>query len=218
MFSKPSPWSSIVSSPTCTISSTPSPVEIPKAWPPGNSLTRSPVTGATATCPDGSMATPSPAIFCANTSSGTDSRSTTVPSSGARISIFAISLTPCLLALLYTIVIHAAIFHETIDATGNTVRLRYHHNLDDLAPLDHTRGAKTLETRLVDLNGIIDKEAQPCDTALHALYIRLATKRREHLASQHVVAILFHRAFRRSRLPRRPRTPRDLRASLAFGQ
>jgi hypothetical protein len=50
--------------------------------------------GATATCPDGSMATPSPAIFCAKTSSGTVSRSTTVPSSGARTCISAMVSLP----------------------------------------------------------------------------------------------------------------------------
>src|SRR6266566_4380419 len=122
---------------------------------------------------------------------------------------------------LNAIIVHAAVFHETIDAAGNTVRLRSHDNLGDLTALDYTGGAKTLEARLVDLSGIIDKEAQPCDTALHALHIGLATKRLEHLSSQYVVTVLRHRAFRRSRLPRLPRrsrTPRDLRTSLAFGQ
>src|SRR5712692_10507860 len=175
MFPNPSPLSSTVSSPMCTMSSTPSAVAMPKACPPGNSLTRSPVTGATASCPDGSMATPSPAIFCAKTSSGTLSRSTTVPSSGARTCISAITyLLPYLLALLCDLIARAAVFHEAIDAAGNTIRLCSHHDLGDLAPLDHTRGTQALEACLVDLFGVVDEEPKPCDAALHALYICLA--------------------------------------------
>src|SRR5712692_2782904 len=121
-------------------------------------------------------------------------------------------LLPYLLTLLCDLIARAAVFHEAIDAAGNTVRLCSHHDLGDLAPLDHTRGTQALEACLVDLFGVVDEEPKPCDAALHALYICLAAECREYLSSQYVIAILRRRTCCSSCSFRNPG------AALAFGQ
>ena len=83
------------------------------------------------------------------------------------------------------------LFDKTLHAAGDTVGLRPHHDLGDLAPPHHSRRAKAFEARLVDLSRVIQNEAQTCDTALYALHIRLAAKRHEYLPGKDIIAI-FH--------------------------
>src|SRR2546421_6544243 len=85
-----------------------------------------------------------------------------------------------ILADLCTFSALSVTFYNAIHARGDTVRLRSHHNLRNLASLDHTRSAQGFETRIVDQVGVVDEETQACDAALYALYVLLAPKGRHH--------------------------------------
>src|SRR6266487_5031056 len=96
---------------------------------------------------------------------------------------------------LFSSIFSAALFHLALHATGNPVRLRSQHDLDDLALLDDTGGTQALETRLVDLSSVVDKEPQSRDASFHALHIRLASESREHFPGPYVVGIFRSRGF-----------------------
>ena len=82
---KPSPFRVTVSRPMWTSTSMPLPVVMARAWwAPCNWVTV-PATGASTSVEVGSMETPSPTIFPANTGSGTVSMGTRTPERGAKM-------------------------------------------------------------------------------------------------------------------------------------
>src|SRR6266567_4589020 len=87
-----------------------------------------------------------------------------------------------LFASRFTSIVRAALFHLTLHATGNPVRLCPQHDLGDLALLDDTGGAQALKTWLVDLSRVVDKEPQSRDAPFHTLHICLASESCEHFA------------------------------------
>ena len=92
---------------------------------------------------------------------------------------------------------------------GDTIGLRSHHNLRNLAALDNARRSERFETRLIDLICVVNKEPQPRDTAFYALHIRFTAESGEYLASKYIVPILFSYWFSRDYFLSSCRIPRS---------